>query len=385
MRIGLFCDTYMPYVSGVTNHIRLYKHYYEQQGHEVFLFTFGNHDYADDEPHVIRTRGFEWRETGWNLSPQFGTETKALIPTLDIAHTHHPFQSGYLLLPYTQRYDIPLVFTNHTRYDLYSDAYVSYVPPTLRYGVLTKTLSHFLNRCNTVITPSRSIAQWLANFVQYWYATVVPNGIDVDMFATPLTHLKRSDLGLHDDATVFCYAGRIATEKNVLYLLDEFKQVADKFERAQLLMVGGGSEYEKAQEHIRAHGLGDKVICTDMQPYEMLPAYESLADIFVTGSVSEVHPLVVLEAMAASLPVVAIDSPGIRETVCHDYNGLLAEQIAPGALSSNMLRLASDRALSQKLRRGTQETVVQYTLPHTAGKVLAEYERLVGHTTRALV
>jgi len=375
---------YRPYVSGVTNHIRLYKRYYESQGHEVFLFTFGNHDFEDNEPHVIRTRGFEWRETGWNVAPQFGSEARALIGSLDVAHVHHPFQSGYLLLPHVQKHHIPLVFTNHTRYDLYSDAYASYVPPALRHGLLSRTLSHFLSRCDLVITPSQSIAQWLADYVQFWYPVVIPNGIDTAMFASPAARMRRSVVGLRDDAFVFCYAGRIAAEKNARYLLDEFTRVARTCPDVQLLLIGGGPELDTLRRLIAKRNLSDRVVCTDMQPYEMLPAFEHLCNAFVTGSVSEVHPLVVLEAMAAGLPVVAIDSPGIRETVCHEYNGLLADRVAPGTLAAAMVRLVGEKPLQDHLRTGAAQTIVHYTLPETAGKVLAEYERLAARGTRAL-
>jgi len=384
MRIGLFCDIYTPYVSGVTNHLRLYKRFFEQQGHEVYLFTFGNHDYIDDEPHVIRTRGFEWHESGWNVSPQFGSKARALIPTLDIAHVHHPFLSGYLLLPHVQKHSIPLVFTNHTRYDLYGDAYASFVPPNLRHGLLSRTLAHFLARCDLVITPSRSIEQWLADFVQYWYATTIPNGIDVAMFAHPASTLARSVVGLDEDSFVFCYAGRVAAEKNSRYLLDEFTRVAAQLPTTQLLVVGGGPDLEKLKALAKQRGLNGRVVFTDMQPYELLPAFEHLADAFVTGSVSEVHPLVVLEAMAAGLPVIAIDSPGIHETVCPDYNGLLADRLFPGALADNMLRIARDRALRDRLSAGARATTEHYTLPQTAGKVLAEYERLATRRPKML-
>jgi glycosyltransferase involved in cell wall biosynthesis len=268
------------------------------------------------------------------------------------------------------------VFTNHTRYDLYSDAYASYVPPAVRHGVLSRTLAYFLHRCDLVITPSQSIAQWLADFVQYWYATVIPNGIDVNMFASPTTRLSRAVVGLDEDATVFCYAGRIAAEKNVRYLLDEFARLNAQTPDTQLLLVGDGPDLAEFRHQVAARGLEGRVICTGMQPYRLLPAFEHLCDVFVTGSVSEVHPLVVLEAMAARLPVVAVDSPGIRETVTDGINGLLADHVAPGELADNMALLARDGRLRDQLSAGAAATIGAYELPRTAGAVLDEYERL---------
>ena len=94
---------YLPHVSGVTNHIRLYKRYYESLGHEVFLITFGSTQHDDDESNIVRNPGVPWGNTGWNYGPAFNKETRELIPTLDIVHTHHPFQSGSDLLRHMKR------------------------------------------------------------------------------------------------------------------------------------------------------------------------------------------------------------------------------------------------------------------------------------------
>lgn len=377
MRIGMFCDMYMPHVSGVTNHIKLYKRYYESQGHEVYLFTFGNTSYQDDEPNVIRSLALPWGNTGWSFSLLFGHDARALIPTLDVIHTHHPFQSGALVKPYCERYGIPLVFTNHTRYDLYSDTYASLVPQGARYLYLKFALKEMLDSCALVITPSKSIAEWLDEFVEYKRGAVIPNGIDIEAFAHPQRTTTRASVGVKDDEFLLCYAGRIAPEKSTDYLLSEFAQAAKQVPHLKLLMIGGGADLEKARAFVYDHNLADRVIFTGMQPYGMLPTFESLGDAFVTGSVSEVHPLVVLEAMAAGMCVLGVASPGISDTVDHGVHGLLAESQAEGALARHMVELATKPALTHQLRANARAHVEQYSLANTAGVTLAHYERLI--------
>ena len=84
MRIGFFADMYLPHVSGVTNHIRLYKRHFEGLGHEVFVFTFGDLEYTDTEPNVIRSPGMPWGETGWRFAFALSAQARAVAETLAV-------------------------------------------------------------------------------------------------------------------------------------------------------------------------------------------------------------------------------------------------------------------------------------------------------------
>ena len=139
----MFCDMYMPHLSGVTNHIRLCKKRLEELGHEVYVFTYGNRDHVDDEPDVVRSPAIAWGKTGWQAGAGLSAEAKELMPTLDIAHVHHPFLSGRVALKQCGSRGIPVVSTNHTRYDLYSDTYAKFLPRKLRMSYLRNYLSQY--------------------------------------------------------------------------------------------------------------------------------------------------------------------------------------------------------------------------------------------------
>ncbi len=377
MRIGFFADMYLPHVSGVTNHISLYKKRFEDLGHDVFVFTFGDLDYDDAEPGIVRSPGMPWGETGWRFALSLSSEAVRLAETLDVIHVHHPFQSGRLAAPIAKRRGIPLVFTNHTRYDLYSDAYATFVPRSLRYTFLRASLGGFLDRCDLVVAPAASIAEWLAEFTGFDRSTVVPNGVDTSAFANPTAPVAREDLGFTADDVVFCYAGRLGPEKNTPWLAEEFAAAAASAPRAQLLVVGDGPSRPEAETALSATGEAERARFLGMVHYDRVPDYEAAADVFVTGSVSEVHPLVVLEAMAAGLPVVAVSSPGIADTVTDGVSGLLAPDPTPGALAERIERLATDDALRGQLSAGAREAAGAYSLQRTADVLLGHYETLV--------
>jgi 1,2-diacylglycerol 3-alpha-glucosyltransferase len=375
MRIGLFADMYLPHISGVTNHISLYKRYFEARGHEVFVFTFGNLDYQDAEPGVVRSPGLPWGRTEWRLAAGFSGEARRLAQTLDIAHVHHPFESGRLVAPIARRCNIPLVFTNHTRYDLYSDTYARFFPRAARYGYIRRSLHDFAERCQLVVAPSPSIAEWLADFAGVTRTEVIPNGIDTRAFEAPRHPVAREELGFSADDVVFCYTGRLGPEKSTVRLAREFAQACAAAPQARLLVIGDGPARAAAQAALGDAGVAERARFLGMVPYVRVPDFEAAADAFVTASLSEVHPLVVLEAMAAGLPVAAIASPGISETVTDGESGLLASS-AEGELAERIARLASDVGLRERLSAGAQRASWAFSLENTAEKLLRRYEEL---------
>jgi hypothetical protein len=93
MRIGMMVDAYKPYVSGVTNYVALNKRALENAGHEVYVFTFGDPDYQDDEPRILRSPALPLADTGFYLSLRHKTKHRKLLQTMDVVHVHHPFLS----------------------------------------------------------------------------------------------------------------------------------------------------------------------------------------------------------------------------------------------------------------------------------------------------
>lgn len=376
MRIGMFCDMYKPHTSGITNHIALYKRRFEDLGYEVFVFTFGDLVFDDGERNVIRSPGVPWGDTGWRFAPDHSAEAKRVAETLDVAHVHHPFQSGRIARRVCGRLGIPLVYTNHTRYDLYADVYARFVPRSARLSYLRGALRAAYSGASLVVAPSAGIVQWLRDFDVTDEAKLFPNGIDVGPFAHPGSPVPRAELGFTSDDVVFCYVGRLGEEKNTPLLAEAFARAAAGASEARLLVVGDGPARPDAESVLAGHGLADRAVFTGLVPYERIPDYEAAADVFVTASVSEVHPLVVLEAMAAGLPTVAIESPGITDTVEDGRTGLLAPQADADALAERIGRLARDSALRERMSGDARRAAEDYDLPRTADRLLGEYERL---------
>src|ERR1051325_3822590 len=316
MRIGMMVDTYKPYVSGITNYIDLNKRALENEGHEVYVFTFGDLDYEDDEARVLRNRGLALGDTGYYLSLRYKTAHKKLLQTMDVVHVHHPFLSGRLALNYCRRRQIPIIFTNHARYDLYARARLPMMPKEVTLSMLQAYMPDFCEAVDLVISPSNGMRNILRQYGVESHIEVVPNGVDLRRFheAQPLS---RIDFGFTDQDILLIYAGRIAPEKNLEFLIRSFAGVSQVFPNVHLLIVGSGQK--QFEEEIRPLPLelniSERVHFLGMIPNNRLPAYLAMCDAFVTASVTEVHPFSVIEAMATGLPIMGIDSPGVGDSV----------------------------------------------------------------------
>ncbi len=377
MRIGMMADVYKPHVSGITTYLSLNKKYLEARGHEVFIFTFSEEEYRDDEENVIRSPGLPLLDTGYYISLRYSPEARKLLRTMDIAHVHHPFLSGSLALLYCQRRNIPVVFTNHTRYDLYSQVYLPPMIDVLGITALKSYLPSFCKSCNLVVAPSPGLRDILINFGVTAFIDVVPNGVDLRPFRPPVEPANRSDYGLTASDVVLAYLGRLGPEKNLPFLLRSFSGAVQAYPQARLIIIGDGPERQSLEELASHIGLGDSVRFIGSVPYDHIPDYLAMSDAFVTASVTEVHPLTVIEAMAAGLPVLGISSPGVGDLVQDGENGFLAAQEDLAVFTAKMVRLVGENESRKNLGARALELVQDYAIEKTTAMMEERYQRVI--------
>jgi 1,2-diacylglycerol 3-alpha-glucosyltransferase len=380
MRIGMMADTYKPYVSGITTYIDLNKRALEEAGHEVYVFTFGDLDFKDNEARVVRSPGVPLADTGFYLSLRYKTAYKKLLQTMDVVHVHHPFLSGRLALRYCRPKQIPVIFTNHTRYDLYAQARMPLMPIEVSQSMLQAYMPDFCSAVDLVISPSAGMEKILRQYGVEGHVEVVPNGANLKPFHNAMP-CSRAGFGFNEDDLLLVYAGRIAPEKNIDFLLQSFAGVSKVIPNVYLLIIGGGQkEHEEELKQLPGElGIQDRVRFTGMVPYNKLPSYLAMCDVFVTASVTEVHPFTVIEAMAAGLPIMGIDSPGVGDSVTDGETGLLStEDIA--SYTAKLTYLCLNRDLQKKMGAAARVASQQYSIERTTKLMLQHYSRLTQNT-----
>ncbi len=375
MRIGIMADAYKPHLSGITNYIELNKQYLEKAGHDVYVFTFGNQDYADNEPNIIRSPGLPLVDTGYYFSFRYSRKAKQLLQTMDVAHVHHPFLSGRLALRYCRPLDIPILFTNHTRYDLYAQAYLPGLPESISNGLLKTYMPGFCAAVDMVISPSPGMASILRQFKVEAPITIVPNGIDIKRFQQPAQPEIRSRFGVSPGDTLLVYVGRLAREKSLDFLMQAFLGTAAAVDNAHLLLIGDGPMREELQKSAQNSPFARRIHFTGKLDYAQIPDYMAACDAFVTASVSEVHPLSVIEAMASGLPVLGIQSPGVSDTITDGRTGYLSTKNLP-TFTAKMTRLCLDASQRKAMGQAARVESERYAIERTLALMIGHYERL---------
>jgi glycosyltransferase involved in cell wall biosynthesis len=302
---------------------------------------------------------------------------------MDVVHVHHAFLSGPLALRYCKSHGIPIVFTNHTRFDLYMEHYLPpLVPDVIGETFLKAYLPTFCHQCNLVIAPSAGTAKIMRELGVSTPIAIIPNGIDFAPYDSP-PPLTRAEAGLPDEAVVLMYVGRLSPEKNLAFLLRAFFGVAAARPDVVLALLGSGPELENLRDQAAHSDYEARVCFLGKVAYHLVPAYLRLADVFVTASETEVHPFALIEALASGVPALGIASPGVGDTIVDGENGLLSTaDIA--AFTAKMMRLVMEPDTRRRMSAAARTSARLYDIDHTAQTVLDEYVRLAAERQQHL-
>ena len=323
MRIGMFSDSYRPYTSGVVRSVETFTSELNKMGHEVFIFA-PNYPDCEEEQGVYRFFSIQAptnKEFTLALPFSFSLSTKIKKLKLDVIHIHSPFLLGRLGARWARRLGIPLVFTYHTLYD----KYLHYVPlgQNITKGITQRMTVDFCNQCDRVIVPTGVIKNLLVEKGVNTTIEVVPTGINTGDFKNADKKWLRTKYNITPETKILLFVGRLGQEKNITFILDSFQQIAQSNPDTVLILVGSGSEEENLANRVAELNLTDKVIFTGrLSKEDTIKSYVG-ADIFVFASVTETQGLVIAEAKAAGLPVVAVDAFGVSEMVKNGKDGYL--------------------------------------------------------------
>jgi glycosyltransferase involved in cell wall biosynthesis len=374
MRIALFTNTYLPHVGGVARSVKTLEDACRAHGHEVRVVAPEFED-AEPSPEVLRIPAiqhfngsdFSFRLPVPNVIREFMEDFRP-----DIIHSHHPFLLGDSALRESWKTGVPLVFTHHTLYERYTH-YVPLDSPALK-RVAIRLATEYCNLCDRVIAPSESIGHLLLERGVTTPVVAIPTGIDTAFFAAGNGARFREKAGIPHDARVIGHTGRLAREKNLLFLADALAPCLAADPRALLLVVGDGEARPEFAARLRPHASGERLHFTgSLSGPDLADAYAAM-DCFVFASQTETQGLVLAEAMAAGNAVVALDGPGVREIVRDGVNGrLLDGHASPADFAAALRRLLDDPELFQLCATNARASAAAFDTERCAARILDCY------------
>ncbi len=311
MNILMMTNTYLPHVGGVAHSVVSFTEGLRQRGHRVLVVAPTFSGAPRREPHVLRVPAIQ-HFNGSDFSvrlPIPGLLSSSLDRFApDVVHAHHPFLMGDTALRAATRRDVPLVFTHHTMYERYTHYVPGHSPRMARFVVRMAT--DYANLCDHVLAPSQSICDVLAERHVETPITVLPTGIETKHFANGRGSLARQRYGIPAGAKVVGHVGRLAPEKSPELLTHAVARFLRAPSDRYFLVVGDGPARAVIEAIAAEEGVADRVILAGAlcgQP--LADAYRAM-DVFAFTSQTETQGMVLAEAMAAGVPVVAVDAPG---------------------------------------------------------------------------
>jgi len=387
MRIGLFTDTYPPHINGVATSVSMLERALTKKGHKVFIVTVNpdNLSYNFEDEHIIRIPGIPIGIYDYRMSGIYPIKAANKIRklNLDIIHSHTEFGIGIFARILAKQLDIPLVHTYHTMYE----DYIHYITKGY-FDKSGKKIVEYLTKfycdktATELIVPTKKTYDLFKEKYKYdRFVHIIPTGIEIERFykekinQNKVKELRKS-LNIKEDDFVILFVGRVAKEKSIDFLIHNHVNLVKKNKNAKLVIVGSGPDLEELENLSKKLKVNDNIIFTGKVPWNEVTLYYNMANVFTTASHTETQGLTVIEAMAASIPVIALDDESFNTTVINDLNGYLFKDKKEYLKYMNLL--INDKDLCLKLGSQARISSNQYSSKYYAERVLDVYYQALG-------
>jgi glycosyltransferase involved in cell wall biosynthesis len=403
MKIAMMTNNYKPFIGGVPVSVERLSGDIRNLGYNVTVFA-PSYKAQVAEEHVMRYGSFMEGIYGGIVVPNFldrKIEKVFIEENFDIIHVHHPVMIGRTAQLLSKKYNIPLVFTYHTRYE----QYLHYFKPihllergAIKNGKIHQTqrnllhkiknkavpnyLHNFIKSCSHIFAPTQSIKEYLQKTFQVddLNTSILPTGLSRYSFGEGVTRRKIEMLRKRYDAKnipLFCCVARIAKEKNIPFLLSALARYREQYQRPfKMLLIGDGPDRAVYEKMCVDLNLQKEVIFTGKIPNHDLTTYYKAADLFLFASKTETQGMVITEAMAAGTPVVAIDASGVSDIVRNGQNGYLTAENEDD-FSGHMDQIMTKPMLHQQLSHGAVDTAQAYSGESVAQRAVQVYKTVV--------
>jgi 1,2-diacylglycerol 3-alpha-glucosyltransferase len=386
LRVGLFTESFHPVQNGVTVSVQTLISGLRALGHHACVFAPAHQEQRERETNVLRFPSFvslfnKEYPLAYPFFPRLALTTHFSRLKFDIVHTHTPFVLGLTGANLALSRGIPLVTTFHTLYSQYTH-YLPLLPEGVTQTLLEYYLPWYYNRVTEIICPSEVAAKHLRDQGVERPIEIIPTGIALpppEKINADARQKQRQAWGIAPETPILLYAGRLAKEKNLDWLLEVVCRVKTLCPDVLLLLAGGGSAREELEPLAETLGIGASVRFLGAVPHREMVSLFAASDVFVFPSLTETQGLVIGEARAAGLPCVVADAGGAPETVAHGEDGFRIPADQPEAFAQAVARILHEPNLRETLRTNALARAHHFTPERMIDRVIQVYERALAH------
>lgn len=368
MKIAIVTETFLPSTDGIVTRLKKAIDYFLEQGHEVLVVApdMGVTEYKGAKVIGIKPITFPfYRYRKW------GPPSRKVYKILkeynpDVVHAVNPLLMGVSAVNACKKYDLPLVSSYHTHIPKYLDHYSIYKParPLLWWYIRRNHRDAHVNVCTSHTMKEELEAQGIKRL------EVVTRGVDVDKRHPKFRDevMRRRLTNNHPDKKLLVYIGRLAVEKDIHHI----KPLLDKRDDVALAIIGDGPARRELERIFK----GTNTVFTGFLHGEELSQAFASGDAFIFPSTSETLGLVILESMAAGLPLIAAESGPTVEQIEDGVTGIIYES---GNLDSliEAVNVIDDKEQMDVLRENARREALKHSWDAASAKLLDFYKQAV--------
>lgn len=374
MKIAMLSSDYLPNIGGIASHIYELSKALIAQGHEVEVWFW---DRKNENPDTSAMGDIPVRrlDDGDIIKKSFKI-ARHLAHSIDVClqdfpadilhlHTMDPLLLSTRYL--SKKYNGKIVWTNHSS----------------RFSRMTSgsffwrlKMKYYTSAIDGLLAPSQERLE-TANFLKVKKSMSIANGVDVENFLGVNKSKAREALKIDKDLFVILYAGRFAPVKGVTFLAKSLVTLNKTTDNFLCIMCGDMPEDRESQTVKDILEQGEALSCARFEgfiPNQKLNTYLSACDILVLPSLMEGTSVSILEAMAASRPIVATEVGGTPELVTDGDNGFLVNPGDSESLVDGLLRAKNHGQLTLLGEQGNKKVISNFTWKKTAQTMLHFYE-----------
>ncbi len=379
MKILMVTNTYTPIIGGVERSIKSFTREYQKLGHEVLIITLEFDGMPEQEEGVVRVPAIRhFNGSDFSVRLPIPIQLTQILNTFkpDIVHSHHPFILGDTALRISNQYQIPLIFTHHTKYEDYTH-YVPLDSPAMKNFVVELT-SGYEELADYVIAPSQSIKDLIQSRRVKTPVKVIPTGVNYAHFSQGKREKFRQAYHIKEEDFLIGHIGRLAPEKNLIFLSRSIIAFLKQHPQAKFLLVGKGVLVEKLKEMFCEQGLSERLIYVGaLTGQKLVDAYHAM-DVFAFSSKSETQGVVLLEAMASGIPVVALNASGVNDVLKDKENGrIVFDEDVQSFTKALQWVLERQEEEYLSLQQMAQKTAFNLSIEKTAVQMIELYQSLL--------
>lgn len=304
----------------------------------------------------------------------------------DVVHVQVSDPIGLSVVSTARKNHVPVVTTEHNQPEVFTEPL--HMPKLIKKPVDAILSSYFYNRqtkSDFVTMPTEQAIQNLILSKKKEFkvpVAAVSNGVDLSNFkpgrASDEVYEKYK---IKKNVPTAVYVGRMDPEKKVGLVVDAFSKVLEKLPEAQLVVVGDGVDRLRIEQVVKKLGINDsvRILGRVLQP-DLYELYR-VGDVFATASEIETQGIVLIEAAATGLPLIAVNAGAVSEVCITNKNGFLCEPGNVSQIADSIYKILSDKELQKKFSKASLEIASEHDLEKTIDKFLNIYNKVIKEAT----